>query len=273
MTSTPYLAPATAEQLISGHFDERGGYAVRREQGTKDWLLILTLAGAGEFSRAGVRFTSAEGDFVLFRPRTPHDYRVEPGHAHWELLWVHFFPVMAWQELLRWPEEAPGLMRLSLEPPKRGAFVARFCKLHALATGSTRNRAALANNALEELLLWCDEVNPLAAYGVLDPRVRQAVSYLSTHYHEPITLSTLGHRCQLSVSRLAHLFREQVGVSPKVFLEAQRLHRAKQLLVTTQLSVAKIAYMVGFDNPYYFSRRFKQSATLSPKAYRQRFER
>lgn len=273
MVYIPYVAPATVDQLITGHFVERERYAVWRQKGTYDWLLILTLAGAGRFGYPGGDFIATAGELVLLRPHTRHDYSLEPHHRHWELLWVHFFPVIEWQRWLYWPEEAPGLMRLPLDVPSHEALGVRLMEVHTLATGSARNRIALASNALERFLLWCDEINPLAAHGALDHRIRRAVDYLGTHYHESVTLSSLSHRCQLSVSRLAHLFREQVGVTPGKFLEAQRLYRAKQLLVSTQLPVAKVAYSVGFDNPYYFSRRFKRNTGLSPKVYRQRFLR
>ena len=85
-----------------------------------------------------------------------------------------------------------------------------------------------------------------------------------------MTLDGLADMAELSVSRLAHLFREQVGMTPQQFLEQQRLERARQLLELSGRSIGDIAGDVGFDNPFYFTLRFKKLTGLSPRDYRKR---
>jgi AraC family transcriptional regulator of arabinose operon len=67
---------------------------------------------------------------------------------------------------------------------------------------------------------------------------------------------------------MAHLFRAQVGQTPQRFLEQQRLDRAKQLLAFTPNSIKTIAYELGFENPFYFTLRFKRYTGSSPRQYR-----
>ena len=71
-----------------------------------------------------------------------------------------------------------------------------------------------------------------------------------------------------SPSRLAHLFREQVGVSIVRWREDQRIMRAKLLLQTTPMPVAVIGQQVGYDDQLYFSRVFKKRVGMSPSDYR-----
>lgn len=59
------------------------------------------------------------------------------------------------------------------------------------------------------------------------------------------------HVC-LSPSRLAHLFRDQVGINILRWREDQRVIRAKLLLQTTQESIATIGRVVGYDDQLYF---------------------
>lgn len=65
--------------------------------------------------------------------------------------------------------------------------------------------------------------------------------YLAAHPEEPFRLESLARHAGLSVSRLAHLFRVQLGVSPKRFTEKIRLDLARRLLERTDLSVAEVA--------------------------------
>ena len=74
----------------------------------------------------------------------------------------------------------------------------------------------------------------------------------------------------LSPSRLRHLFRSQTGCSPRNFLEEQRMRRARELLLLSRQTIAEIAYATGFDNPFYFTLRFKKHTGESPRDFRGR---
>ena len=274
MPKTEETHPEVA-QLVTGHFHEHAGYESWRARGTGDWLLIATLDGGGRFGYEGGEFTTGVGDLVLYRPGTRHDYGVAPGPGRWELLWTHFHPRPEWTPWLAWPEDAPGLMRLHLaDGDVRRKVVERFADADALATGARpftpRHRETFAMNALEEVLLWCDTQNPLSEPCRMDPRVQKAMEYLVRHLAEPASVSDLAAETGLSVSRLAHLFRAQVGLTPQQFLEGRRLSRARQLLELTPRSISAIAAEVGYENPFYFTLRFKRATGLNPRDYRKK---
>ena len=118
-----------------------------------------------------------------------------------------------------------------------------------------------AVNAVEAALLWCTTSDPGA--GLLDPRVLAAMEDMAGRLAEPITVAELARRADLSPSRFAHLFAEQVGVSPMRYLERQRMRLAEQLLDLTPRTVAEIARTVGYDDPLYFSSRFRAYAGMA----------
>lgn len=74
---------------------------------------------------------------------------------------------------------------------------------------------------------------------------------------------------ELGISR-AHMYKKIVsltGKSPLEFIRTIRLQQAAQLLEKSQLTVAEIAYQVGFNNPKYFARYFKEEYNVLPSAY------
>lgn len=74
---------------------------------------------------------------------------------------------------------------------------------------------------------------------------------------------------ELGMSRV-HLYKKLLsltGKSPIEFIRTIRLQRAAQLLQKSQLSVSEIAYQVGFNNPKYFSKYFKDEFKVLPSAY------
>lgn len=208
---------------------------------------------------------------VLLRPGTRHDYGTASPSGTWDLLWAHFHPRPHWHEWLAWPEVAPGLMRITLRDPLiRQKIVTRLLETHRLATGALKQRETFALNALEEVLLWCGTQNPRSEQARLDGRVRECMDYLCHNLAAKVTLDGLAELANLSVSRLAHLFREQVGLTPQQFLEQQRLERARLLLELSGRNIGDIASDVGFDNPFYFTLRFKRLTGMSPRDYRKR---
>lgn len=257
--------------LVAGHFHKGPRYATYRERGTRDWLLVFTKSGAGRFGHAQGEFIARTGDMVLLRPGTLHDYGTARGSGHWEPLWAHFIPRPNWMAWLDWPEVAPGILRLALKDHElRPRLLKRFQELVQLHAGPSRLREPLALNALEEILLWCDLANPRGDTAGVDVRIRRALDFVCERFAEPLTVARIASHCGLSPSRFAHLFRAQTGETPQRYLELQRLNRARQLLEFTQEPVAAIAQAVGFENPFYFTLRFKRHSGASPRAWRQR---
>lgn len=104
----------------------------------------------------------------------------------------------------------------------------------------------------------------------MDPRVRHLTSYLLANSEKHICLHDIAPCVNLSDSRLAHLFRRDVGTSPQRFLKTVRLRRARQLLETTFLSVKQVMAQVGFNDPSHFVRDFEKIFGESPCKYRKR---
>jgi AraC family transcriptional regulator of arabinose operon len=250
------------------------GPAIRhtfRPNGTRDWLLIYTQAGSGLYRFPGGDCRSRPHDLTLYRPGAFQDYQICPESQRWDLYYAHFLPRPDWLPWLNWPEKSPGFMALTLkEPALRRRVALRLRDMIRLNAGSQSRSQVFGQNALEEVLLWCDSINPRQAASQFDPRIRKALDFLSAHAAEPFSEERLARAAGLSPSRLRHLFRAQTGNSPRRFLEEQRLRRARDLLALSRQTIGEIALELGFANPFYFTLRFKKQTGESPRAFRQR---
>lgn len=88
-----------------------------------------------------------------------------------------------------------------------------------------------------------------------------------------LSLAEFAQSVNLSVWRLCHIFKSDVGMPPMRFLRLLRMERAKDLLESSFLSVKEIAYRVGLNDESHFVRDFKTTYGSSPALYRLHFRR
>ena len=87
-----------------------------------------------------------------------------------------------------------------------------------------------------------------------------------------LSLGEFAQSVNLSVWRLCHIFKSDVGMPPIRYLRLLRMERAKDLLESSFLSVKEIAYQVGLNDESHFVRDFKSTYGYSPALYRTRFK-
>jgi len=73
----------------------------------------------------------------------------------------------------------------------------------------------------------------------------------------------------MSRSQIFRKVKALTGQSPTLFIRSIRLHKAKELLLTTDLAISEIAYGVGFTTPSYFSTAFLEEFGKNPSDFRQ----
>jgi AraC family transcriptional regulator of arabinose operon len=264
-TPTPSLPAAP---IICSEFRRGRTYRNWRPRGTDDWLLILTIGGTGRIVVPDRAIRLRAGDAVLFAPGAAQDYSTDEETGRWHLRWAHFHPRPHWLPWLLWPQVAPkvGVRQVGdLAATPIESASQRMLTARRLAGPGWED---FAMNALEETLLWMFRLTGTAQWSGIDARIQQAAHYLAANPAEPFRLPRLAARCGLSPSRFSHLFKADLGVTPQRFAENLRLEFARHLLTQTNLSVSDIAAEVGFDDPLYFSRRYRHVMGHAPTAAR-----
>jgi AraC-like DNA-binding protein len=101
----------------------------------------------------------------------------------------------------------------------------------------------------------------------LSESIKTAVEYIDCNYDQQVTLADIAYEAELSVSRMAHLFKDQMGITPIDYLTEVRIKQAKRLLRTNEITWQQTAYEVGYSSPNYFTRIFKAKTGKTPKQF------
>lgn len=84
------------------------------------------------------------------------------------------------------------------------------------------------------------------------------------NYTSPISLDELAYLSGRSLSSFKREFQDIYGEPPARWIREKRLSKAHEMLRSSNLSVADVAYSLGFENPTHFSRIFKQQYGIAP---------
>lgn len=102
--------------------------------------------------------------------------------------------------------------------------------------------------------------------------VERCRDYVRKHYREKLYLDEIAESLGLSPGYLSKLFKKETGMCLQDYINEERVARAANLLVYSELPLAEIAAYVHFPNQSYFGKIFKQYKGMTPKAWRDRYK-
>lgn len=103
--------------------------------------------------------------------------------------------------------------------------------------------------------------------NIYQQKVNQVIDYISVNLYKPLLLDTLANEINVSQRQLLRIMRSALNESLYSYVARQRMERAVLYMQTEEMSLTRLAEMVGYDNPQSFSKAFKKQFGISPKAY------
>lgn len=92
--------------------------------------------------------------------------------------------------------------------------------------------------------------------------------YIRTHLSIDLSLNAVSDQVSLNPSYLSRMFKTLTGVNYVDYVTMERMSRARELLLTTDENIESIAQLVGYFNPAYFTKKFKEAYGMTPSEFR-----
>ena len=218
-----------------------------------EWTLLFTLSGEGTAAVGGSFLPFSAGTLIAVPPRVPLRKTADTGFVDVLIGTDSFLPVSA----------------LAVTDDQSRTLHTLFCLMLRLYWASAGHSRAL----IEPLCGLIGQYAQSASSGSRRSHCVDALyNTLLLRFADPeLLLAEELRREPYSPTHLRRLYKEQIGCSPMETLMALRIQRAKTLLADENglpVSVAQVAALSGFPDPYYFSRIFKQYVGCSPREYR-----
>ena len=132
-------------------------------------------------------------------------------------------------------------------------------------------------NCLDSLLDWINECVETTCTYIVNLKkssgkkvIDKIIHFINNNYYLNINLNDLGAKYFLNSNYLCQLFKNEIGENFTEYLTQIRIEKAKELLNNTDLKSYKVAELVGYNNPRYFSEVFQKIVGVTPTNYRQK---
>ncbi len=244
-----------------GRLYEKSNYYCR-DRSRDDYLLLLTLGGSAWVREGQRKRILAEGSWFLLRPGIVHSYRdISP----WSFAYVHFGGNIINRTLYKmafFERENIGFKQLH--------YAAHELLLRLIEkSGDITLSGEVLRNALLLELLSCLCADYCREYRVADP-LAVARESLNDNLDKRPDLLALAKRAGMSRFHFIRCFKAKYGEPPIRYLNKARIEKAANMLLheSSRYKIHEIAATVGFKDPLYFSRIFKQFTGMSPEKFR-----
>lgn len=249
-----------------GYYPKAAGHYTFRKKGLPENFLFYCTDGAGWYRIEDKQYEVRANEAFILPQNIAHAYGSSEKNP-WSIYWVHF----GGDQLPHF--NSLYTVQTHFKPfyiKSSDAIFAGFSKMYeALALGYSNDNLLFANMCLPHFLSFFI-YNPRHFKATHDKIncVDSAILYMQEHIGEQLSLLDLSNLYHYSPSRFSSLFKQKTGYAPIDYFIQLKMQKASQQLDFTDQSVKEVAFNLGFDDPYYFSRRFTKVIGVSPTKYR-----
>lgn len=212
------------------------------------FLLHYCVSGKGVFEIGGKKYPVSAGEIFLIPPHVVTTYTADESDP-WHYIWIGFDGNAA--ERLR---EVSPVVRYEADT---------FLRIAESVEQEIRSPERYISYIYEIFYhLFSDK----SGSAQLCVRIK---NYIRLNYMRPLTVEGLADDAGLDRRYFSRLFKKTYGVSLKEYLTEVRMSKACELLMSGY-SIAECAAMVGYDDPFNFSKMFRKQKGISPSVYRRK---
>jgi AraC family transcriptional regulator of arabinose operon len=257
--------PVTRRLLVTdaGFFPHAAAHGRGRPHGAPESIVIVCTAGSGVVTLFGAEHRAGAGDAIVLPAGVPHRYVADVSDP-WSIWWMHVAGADSAELIAAVATTASPVLHLR-DP--HAAATAIGVVVGALERDETAPSLYIAAGAAWSMLAQLAADSRGGSAPGID-RIRVVQDVIRSDITARLTVPSLARRAGLSPSHFSALFKQTTGLAVMEYVKRLRSARARELLITTDLSVTEIAERVGYSDPFYFTRQFRVVNGTSPTAFR-----
>lgn len=240
-----------------------------RQHGCKQYILIYCIHGEGWYIIHHKTYKVKPNHFFILPENAGHKYGADPNNP-WTIYWVHFTGQMAGEYFRYLAGNKSFRPHMVFPSDERNLLFDDIIRYSSMINNT--DAVIYANNCLYNYLASFKNtvfIKSETERNQIDA-VDHCIALMKENLDKNLNLFEICKMMNLSISHLSTLFKEKMHDSPYNYYIFLKIQRACYLLWNTPMNIKTIAAQLGYEDPYHFSRIFKNVMGLSPKQFRNR---
>lgn len=217
---------------------------------------------------------ASAGDFVLFSPNVPYTATTSEdsccfNFTHFDFGLGNHFRILENFQLA-------GIINSTLLPKETDLFLAAYkqYKLQQPMSGVRLKGCLMIFIAKMLALYHSGQYQGEFSYNLSGEKqtmtlqaLQPVFSYIHDHLHQSLPIKKLAQLAGLSEKYFINYFKAALGITPGQYIYQLKMNRARELLYSHQFSIQQIADILGYADPYSFSKAFKKHYRVPPSKF------
>lgn len=251
--------------LALGFYQEARDHSMSRSR-HDDLLLIYCVKGQGSLRIGKLTYKITAGDLVVIPKDVIHSYEASTNDP-WSIYWVHCDGILLNEFLISLNHNLQSpVSPIGLHPRLANDFES----LLDLRKTTQQFTAYLhASSLLRQILTHIALLKTQQQHQFDQSLNLDAIhTFMLTRLHESLDIDTLAARANLSKYHFIKRYKQLTGSTPINDFIRMKIEKACHLLDITDQRISEIAWTLGYEDAYYFSRSFSKVMGISPSQYR-----
>ena len=250
-----------------GYYPKAQYHYRKRPFGADQNILIYCLEGRGIVTIDTVNYVIVPGDYFIIPSSVPHHYKTDEKNP-WTIYWCHFKGEQADAIVQQIINKATSF-KCSVDFLEERINI--FDQLYLnLEKGYSYENLTYVNLLFLQFLssfLFSDRFG-VNLQNKTDSFLEKSICFMQDRIHQNLTLADFARHVNYSPSHYSSIFKNKTGFSPIEYFNQLKIQKACQYLQFTDLRIKEIAFKIGINDAYYFTRLFGKTMGFSPKDYR-----
>jgi len=250
-----------------GYYEEAKNHYRERNEGSPQNIILYCTEGEGWVEIRGEKQIINKDHYIIISANTPHRYGSNQNNS-WSIYWIHFSGSKS-NLLINHPNK-----KIDLKYNSHSEYTNRIALFEEIFN-NLEIQYSIENLEYANICLWhlLGSFRYLSQFRVnnefnADDKISRSIAYMNQNISNKLNLSDIAANVNLSVSQFSLLFKNKTSRSPIDYLTHLRVRKASKLLDYSSHKINEISTLVGYPDPFYFSRIFTQIMGMSPKKYR-----